>query len=147
MAHRLNCYDGGVVPSDSNNTYNAVVERDANGNVNFAIATMLGLVNSGGTKFAATNAATATCTIPSTLTFVPLNTTAGSFTATLPPASTVPGQVFFIYKTDSSANVATVAGNGSENINGANTYGGLSAQFKMGLFFCDGTQWIGGKLS
>lgn len=42
----------------------------------------------------------------------------GAVVATLPPASTVPGQDFTFCKTDSSANALSVAGNGGDLISG-----------------------------
>jgi hypothetical protein len=49
------------------------------------------------------------------------DTSAGSFTVTLPAAAAASGQVYNIKKVDSSSNTVTVAGDGAETVDGSNT--------------------------
>lgn len=76
--------------------------------------------------------------------------TSAGFAVTLPTVQDARGMVLLIVKTDSTANVVTVAAAGSDAINGANTQT-LSAQWTAFVLYCDGTQWIadrpGGALS
>jgi hypothetical protein len=67
--------------------------------------------------------------------------TSAGFTVTLPAATGLAGKTYTIKKIDSTANVVTVAGGGT-NIDGAATYAGLSAQWKVLRVVSDGTRWI-----
>ena len=68
--------------------------------------------------------------------------TSGGFTITLPVAATAGnGFEVTIMKTDSSSNVVTVDGNGSETING-NSDASLSEQYAATVFRTDGTTWL-----
>ena len=64
----------------------------------------------------------------------------GSFTVTLPPASGIDGKVYHIKKTDSSANVVTIDGDGSETIDGALTQV-LASQYDALTITSDDTEW------
>lgn len=65
----------------------------------------------------------------------------GAFQITLPTASSAgDGFRVAVKKTDDSANALTVRGNGSETIDGANTYD-LENQYNTVLLTCDGTSW------
>lgn len=66
--------------------------------------------------------------------------TAGIITASLPPASGNNGQLVAFKKTDISANKVTIDGNGSEKIDGQNTYDLLN-QYNVVILSCDGTGW------
>jgi hypothetical protein len=68
------------------------------------------------------------------------NATGGGFTVTLPPASILAGQQYFIKKIDSSSNVVTVDGNGAETIDDATTVL-LPMQYDCIHVICDGTEW------
>lgn len=59
---------------------------------------------------------------------------------------TDPANLFYFFvKVDSSANVPTIKGSGSDSITAggatANTYAGLTAQGSHVILWCDGTQW------
>lgn len=66
--------------------------------------------------------------------------TSGAIILTLPSAASAVGQVFFFKKIDSSANVVTVKGNGTELIDGANTLL-ISTQYAAITVVSNGTQW------
>ena len=67
--------------------------------------------------------------------------TSGAFTVTLPAAATAgDGFAVRIKKTDSSTNIVTVDGNGSETIDGATTYL-LYNQYDSVHMVCDGSNW------
>lgn len=70
-----------------------------------------------------------------------LDGTAGAFTYTLPPVSSVFDQPFTFIKTDSQVTVQTIAAQAGELINGAATYTGLGNQYDVVHLFCDGVQW------
>lgn len=144
--HRVNNFDGGVLNSDAANTAGAIVERDGSGNVTFNLATLAGLANSAGTTLTVAAPITGTATMATTATIQPVDATGGAFTLTLPPASTSSGQFYIFVRTDATA-LTTLKGSGAELINGANTYTGLSAQYKIAILFCNGTKWFGGLLA
>jgi hypothetical protein len=139
--HQFLVYTGGVFPGDTANSASAVVERDAVGDIYVSTVHASSLVTSG-SLFLAGTAKTVTGTLDGTQTVVPCNATSGVQTQTLPPAATVSGQVYWLYKSDSGGNLVTVKGNGAELINGANTYTGLTAQFKYVMVWSNGTGWI-----
>lgn len=149
MAHRPVNFDGGIFASDSANTYGAAVERDASGNILVSGVGSTGLAISTPVT-GATIAPSTTITGTATLTTAPiiqrLDASGGAFTTTLPPASTSAGQIFIFIRVNAT-NLPTIKGNGSETINGANTYTGLSAQYATAIFWTDGTSWWGGKLA
>lgn len=66
--------------------------------------------------------------------------TGGAFAVTLLAASGRAGRVFWIKKSDSSANAVTVTAAGSDKIDGAATYA-LSAQYDSIGIISDGTNW------
>lgn len=84
---------------------------------------------------------TTTATIDDTYALIRLDTTAGAFTATLPAAATVDGLVLIFKRITATANLPTIKGSGSELIDGANTYTGLSAQYKAVWLRSNGTTW------
>jgi len=69
-----------------------------------------------------------------------VNTSGGSLTVTLPPASDNEGNFFYIKDIDSGVNTVTIDGNGAETIDGAATLV-LAAARGTALIFCDGSQW------
>lgn len=64
----------------------------------------------------------------------------GAFTITLPTAVGISGRVYHIKKTDSSTNAVTIAGNGSETIDGATTQT-LTIQYESMSVVSDGSNW------
>lgn len=66
--------------------------------------------------------------------------TGGAIILTLPSAASAIGQVFFFKKIDSSGNVVTVKGNGTELIDGSNTVL-ITSQYVAITVVSDGTQW------
>lgn len=70
------------------------------------------------------------------------DTTGGAFTVTLPAAAASRGKHVVVQQTGAGGvNAVTVAGNGAELINGANTFVQGVAQFVATHFYCDGTKW------
>ncbi len=87
-----------------------------------------------------TNTITASATIPSNPTVILANATSGAITVTLPRAANMRNGTFFIKKIDTSANAVTVAGGGTDTIDGAAT-NVLAAAYKA-IFICsDGATW------
>lgn len=76
-------------------------------------------------------------------TVITCNAAGGAYSITLLPASTggLAGHVYTVKKIDSSGNLCTVGGGGS-NIDGAATYTGLSAQWKFLNVVSNGSIWI-----
>lgn len=72
--------------------------------------------------------------------------TAAGFTVTLPTVLDARGMSLLIVKTDSSANVVTVAAASSETINGAATET-LTSQWGRAELYCDGVQWYDAAVS
>lgn len=72
---------------------------------------------------------------------IELDATSAGFTLVIPDATKSKGVLFFV-KSDSSGNLPTLQGPSSQNINGANTYTGLSAQYKYVAMFPNGTKWL-----
>lgn len=66
--------------------------------------------------------------------------TGGAIILTLPSAASATGQVFFFKKIDSTGNVVTVKGNGTELIDGSNTVL-ITSQYVAITVVSDGTQW------
>ncbi|HEX4123771.1 MAG TPA: hypothetical protein VHY37_03530 [Tepidisphaeraceae bacterium] len=144
MPRQFNVYNGTVFGSDSAATKNTVVERDGNAatwvagaNASDYTATE-GLYVGGATISTSTTIATSPTTAPA---FNLCDATSGAFTITLPPSAANEDLVLSFKKIDSSGNLPTIQANGSEHIDGANTYTGLSAQYDVARLWCDGTQW------
>jgi len=70
-----------------------------------------------------------------------VNGTSGAWTLTLPDATKSNGVKLTIKAIDASGNLVTPTGASSQNIDGANTYTGLSAQYKFVQMVCNGTAW------
>lgn len=69
-------------------------------------------------------------------------TAVGAFTVTLPAAAASRGKHVIVQQTGAGGvNAITIAGNGAELINGANTFVQGVAQFVATHLFCDGTKW------
>lgn len=66
--------------------------------------------------------------------------TGGAIVGTLPAAASCTGMTLGFLKTDNSANTLTVAANGAELIDGANTFV-ISSQYGYIVISCDGTKW------
>lgn len=69
------------------------------------------------------------------------NATGGAMLLTLPVASTLPGQIYVLKKTDSSANAVTIGCSGGESIDGAATQT-LAIQYASLMVQSDGSNWI-----
>ena len=67
--------------------------------------------------------------------------TSGAIVVTLPAVAGCTGREYTIVKIDSGSNHVTPTGNGSENINGANTYV-LSSQWQKVKIRSDGAKWL-----
>ena len=82
----------------------------------------------------------ASFTIAVTEDVTPVSASGGAVTATLPDATLMTGREFTVEKTDSSANVVTVATTSSQTINGStNDY--LSSQYDSVTYRSNGTNW------
>lgn len=80
-------------------------------------------------------------TILATDDIVLANATSGAITATLPTAASITGREITIIKTDSSANVVTIATTSSQTINGStNDY--LPNQYDKVTYISDGSNWL-----
>lgn len=87
--------------------------------------------------------ATAAYTVLNTDEFVQLDATTAPFTTTLPPvANCALGTMIVFVKIDAGANLPTIKGNASENINGANTYVLLATQYKSVTLKSTATGWL-----
>ena len=70
--------------------------------------------------------------------FVMCNATGGAFNITLPAAhASYQGRIFYIKKTDSSANAITIVGTVEGAVNPT-----LAAQYNSMTLTCDGTSWL-----
>lgn len=91
-----------------------------------SIANTLGTLSSAGLTgiFPISGSITSNYSILTTDYTLLVNANAGAVTVTLPLAATskLTGKVYNIKKTDSSANLVTIATSGSDNIDGASTY-------------------------
>lgn len=148
MPDQIVSFQGGVLAGDTANTAGAYVKRDASGNTSVSGGNFSTFVNTAGELFVKHITVSGTATLshtpggsPLPTTVVYLDASGGAFNCTLPAAAGSVGQVYVFVKIDSGGNVPTVKASGSETINGANTYTGLSAQYKTVIIHCDGTQW------
>lgn len=87
-----------------------------------------------------TNGVAAATTLTSVNGVVRADATAGAFAVTLPAASAVAGQTFWIKKVDASANAVTVTAAGTDLIDGAATYP-LAVQYQSVTVRSFGTGW------
>lgn len=71
--------------------------------------------------------------------FIPVNSTSGSVTITLPPAALSWGR-YYIVKKLVAANTVTLDGDGSETIDGSPTLD-LTTQYAAVMVICDGSNW------
>lgn len=148
MSQQLVNLQGGIVVGDNAATANAAVVRDNNGaaHLNTYCDLLLSIL---GNLFASGTAVAASVTLGSagyTTTVFKASAAGGAITLTLPAASASSGLCYLVIKTDSTANVVTLKGAGTDNINAANTYTGLSTQWYAAILWCDGTQWYAQKL-
>ena len=156
MAHLVPVINGQPFPSDSANTASSIVECDANGDVvrsGFsagaipASAPVAGnFLFTAGALMAASQTQTVANTLATSAACVQkLDATAGAFNQTLPVAATSADLIFFFVKIDSTGNIPTLKGNGTDNITTpsgtANTYAGLTTKGSHIALYCDGTQW------
>lgn len=79
-------------------------------------------------------------TILTTDSVVTGDSSGGAFTLTLPTAVGITGKTFYLKKTDSSFNIITVDGDGSETIDGSTTKS-LSTQNESITIVSDGANW------
>lgn len=106
-----------------------VLANDGSGNLSWAAV-------SGSTVITVTTTFTA-----ATANVILADGTGGAFTVTLPSATSSTNIEYTIKKIDSSANVITIKGNSSDNIDGSNTQL-LNSQYQSLTVVCDGTQWF-----
>lgn len=144
----------GVVQANDQAVNGSVVLRDSAGNVNakgFTSSSNSVISAGGGLNLSFVTYTTTVTIVASAASVLLFDATAGAFPATLPPASASAGANFMIAKIDSTANLVTIQGSGSDAIQSpsgsANTYTGLSAQGKIGFLYCDGTKWRVGLLA
>ena len=83
----------------------------------------------------------ADATVGAGTSLVTIDATAGDVTATLPPVADCPGMVIRAKRLDASGNVATVAADGAETIEGAADYD-LAAQWSGVTLVSDWTRWL-----
>jgi hypothetical protein len=84
---------------------------------------------------------TAAYTIATSDDIILADTTSAGFTLTLPTASGNTGKIFEIKKIDSTNNIVTIDGNGSETIDGDTTKK-LATQNEAVTITSDGTNWV-----
>lgn len=72
--------------------------------------------------------------------FIAADATSGNITITLPDAATFKGYYLNIKKVDSSGNIVTIDGNGSETIDGTATKV-ISTQYDSVTILSNGTGW------
>src|SRR4051812_49353654 len=106
--------------ADVNASANSLVLRDGSGNVNGAAVSGSALITTGALVLQRV-AKSAAFTADANGTLYACDATAAAFAATLPPAASVAGRVYWFKKVDASANAVTVTANGAETIDGSNT--------------------------
>jgi len=89
---------------------------------------------------AVTNAITANTTLTRSHRTVLCDSSAGTFTVTLPAAANAKYQIYEIKKTDTSGIAVLIDGNAAETIDGALTKA-LNLQNESITIQCDGTNW------
>jgi hypothetical protein len=136
--HQLLLFSGGILASDSQPTPATVVERDGDGDTYQNGVNAPGYVSAGGV-YLGKQVITSSAAILQNVTVVECNATSGAQTNPLPPVSASAGQLLRIIKTDSSGNLPTIAGSGSDKINGASTYTGLATQYAHVTLYADAT--------
>lgn len=72
--------------------------------------------------------------------FLGCDATSAGFTVTLPTVRDARGLLLLVVKIDSSAHAVTIAGAGSDKINGAATQS-VSTRWGGFQLYCDGTTW------
>jgi type II secretory pathway pseudopilin PulG len=82
----------------------------------------------------------ATFTVSEVYGFYPVDASAGSVTANLPPAAAHKSKRYAIKKVDSSGNAVVIDGADSETIDGATTVS-IATQYVTVTVVSDGTQW------
>jgi hypothetical protein len=87
-----------------------------------------------------TEAVTTTATLDGSHNVVLASDASGSFTITLPAASSNSRRTYYIKKTNSSENEITIDGNGAETIDGVITKK-LYVQYDAVRIVCDGSNW------
>jgi DNA-binding transcriptional MerR regulator len=111
------------------------------GNVGIGTTTPNSLLQVAGAISTAITNKTAAYTVTASDSVLTGDASTASFTFTLPTASGIAGRKYTFVKTDSSANTVTIAGNGTETINGATTKV-LSTQWARCEIVSNGTNWI-----
>ena len=69
------------------------------------------------------------------------NAAAGAFTLTLPTAVNASGQIYTLKKTDSSANVVTIATTSAQTIDGQSSYS-LAYQYQGVIVQSNNSNWV-----
>lgn len=131
---------GGAVFNEQGNDADFRIEGDTNANLFFVDASLDSVVVGGSIAFPIANK-TGAYTLTASDHTVTCNASSAAFIITLPTSVGITGRVYIIKKTDSSANVVTVDGNGSETIDGALTQA-LGNQWESITVQSDGTNWV-----
>ena len=122
----------------------AGVLRDNNGNINAAgfASGVLGLVNLTGPEYVGgeTTKTSGPYTVLASDALIPYDTTSAGFAINLPAVAANTGRILTFVNVGTSTNAATLTGNGSENVNGANTLA-LTTSRGYCRIWCDGTAW------
>lgn len=130
---------GGCAQGDTAANPNTIAIRDSSSGLAVAALTATAIALTGSLSWAAPTNKTSAFTADANAVGYTCDASGGAFNATLEAAASCPGRVHWFIRTSASNNV-TIKGNGSENVNGANTYV-LSAQYKWAMVVSDGTQW------
>ena len=83
---------------------------------------------------------TVTYNVTSNNRFIACDASVGAISINLPTAASTTGKIFEVKKTDSTGNVITIDGNGSETIDGSLTQP-LSVQYMNVSILSDGSEW------
>lgn len=126
---------GSVAQDGIGNTYVSLTDN----NLNNALTSAVNWKFSGGGSIVTTTSSGAIATTTDT---VRSNSTGGALTQTLPAIASVPiGKKFIIKDVGSGGFATTVKGNGSETIDGSNTYATALLQYNSMTVQSNGTTW------
>ncbi len=126
--------DGGGFGGDPNFVYNKTTDRLG------VRTTPLSALDVGGSVGANVTSTAISLLLDDTHHTVLVDASGGPRTITLPAVAGCTRRRYEIKKTDSSANIVTVDGNGAETIDGSSSYT-LAMQYKSVTIVCDGSTW------
>lgn len=130
---------GSAVQADTAASPNSLAQRDGSGGLAANALAATSIANSG-TQAVLVTTITSSATL-GTHNVVLVDATSGAVVPTLPPAAASAGRCYTVKKIDSSGNNVTIAGNGAEVIDGANTKV-ISSQWTSVRIVCNGTAWF-----